>query len=415
MGTDEILIFIKDITEKKIADEKIAQSELLYKSFFENNKFAIAKLKDRKILMCNQAFVNLSGYAKEELLNMDYQHFLLNQELIKVEELRNKMVEGQLRNIGITLSVKKKSGEQIEVYLSSQRMVDDDGNDDGSIVTITDISELKLKETALLESESRYVSIINNTFDAILVVDINSKLKFCNNSFLKLFNGLSLDALIGTSIKDFFPDILSNTNYTQALNQENFRARFQNLKAFNLQGESLQTEASFTTIYFEGEKAILFIVRDISNALLVEMKEAELENKKIQLEKLQREITTASLFNSQKNKLLSEIKDDVNAAMKLDLVKMKADLKKVKRRIENNLESGEYWLSFKLQFENVHPGFFSEVLKVAPELTTNDLKHCAFIKLNMSPAEVGGILFVEAKSVEMARYRIKTKLNFKTL
>ena len=412
---DEILIFIRDITQKKIADEKIAKSELLYKSFFENNKFAIAKIKNQQIQMCNQAFVDLSGYASNELHNLHYKNFLLDEEIVKVERLRNEMMHGQLKNIGITLSVKKKSGEQIEVYLSSQKMVDDNGNDDGSIVTITDISELKLKESALLESESRYVSIINNTFDAILVVDNNSKLKFCNSSFLKLFNGLSLDALIGTSVNEFFPDIFSNANFTQALEQDNFRARFQNLKAFNLQGEPLQTEASFTTIYFEGEKAILFIIRDISNALLVEMKEAELENKKIQLEKLQREITTASLFNSQKNKLLSEIKDDVNAAMKLDLVEIKSNLKKVKRRIENNLESGEYWLSFKLQFENVHPGFFSEVLKVAPELTTNDLKHCAFIKLNMSPAEVGGILFVEAKSVEMARYRIKTKLNFKTL
>ena len=68
------------------------------------------------------------------------------------------------------------------------------------------------------------------------------------------------------------------------------------------------------------------------------------------------------------------------------------------------------WLNFKLYFERVHPDFFDNLTTICPKLSTNELKHCAYIKMNMSQTEVAEMLFVERKTVEVSRYRIKKKL-----
>ena len=43
-------------------------------------------------------------------------------------------------------------------------------------------------------------------------------------------------------------------------------------------------------------------------------------------------------------------------------------------------------------------------------MTNNDLKLCAFIKLGMTSLDIANVLFIEKKSVEMSKYRLKKKL-----
>ncbi|MCB0471413.1 MAG: hypothetical protein KDC51_13280, partial [Flavobacteriaceae bacterium] len=63
---------------------------------------------------------------------------------------------------------------------------------------------------------------------------------------------------------------------------------------------------------------------------------------------------------------------------------------------------------------NVHPGFFDFLNKNFPELTNNDLKACAYIRMNLSSKEVASLTNVSPKSVTMHRYRLKKKLNLDT-
>ncbi len=69
------------------------------------------------------------------------------------------------------------------------------------------------------------------------------------------------------------------------------------------------------------------------------------------------------------------------------------------------------WNNFKLYFENVHREFFIRLNQDFPDLTPNELKLAALIRLNLNIKESALILGISPESVKTARYRLRKKLN----
>ena len=78
--------------------------------------------------------------------------------------------------------------------------------------------------------------------------------------------------------------------------------------------------------------------------------------------------------------------------------------------IKENLLFVTGWDQLKLHFERVHPCFFQDLENAFTNLTANEKRHCAYIKLNLSTKEIASLLNVSDKSVQMARYRMKKKM-----
>lgn len=147
--------------------------------------------------------------------------------------------------------------------------------------------------------------------------------------------------------------------------------------------------------------------------------EAELEKSKLKENELKNEIqykskqlTTHALNMMQKNTLMQEILDEIEL-----LGKKGADYKnsfnKLKLLIKRNLRSEKDWELFKHYFEDVNKTFYEELAKINNDLTTNDLKLCALLKLNMNIKESASVLNIEPASVKTARYKLRKKLNLK--
>lgn len=83
----------------------------------------------------------------------------------------------------------------------------------------------------------------------------------------------------------------------------------------------------------------------------------------------------------------------------------------VANTIKQQSSSQAYWKEFTALFDKVQSGFFSSVQNDFPELTPRDLKLLALIKLNLSAKELAGILGISPNSVNMARYRLRKKMN----
>jgi hypothetical protein len=62
-------------------------------------------------------------------------------------------------------------------------------------------------------------------------------------------------------------------------------------------------------------------------------------------------------------------------------------------------------------FEEVHPDFFSKLKKAHPALSSNDIKHCACIKMNFETKEIARFFNIKASSVQIGRVRLKKKMN----
>ncbi len=69
---------------------------------------------------------------------------------------------------------------------------------------------------------------------------------------------------------------------------------------------------------------------------------------------------------------------------------------------------------FELKFNKVHKNFYANIQKQFPDLTINDRRICAFLKLNMSSKDISAITFQTTDSIKKARYRLRKKLNLKS-
>ena len=78
--------------------------------------------------------------------------------------------------------------------------------------------------------------------------------------------------------------------------------------------------------------------------------------------------------------------------------------------INTKLKNNDDWEYFKKAFDNSDQSLFSKLKKVHPELTKNDFKLCAYLRLNLSSKEIAPLLNISVHSVEIKRYRLRKKM-----
>ena len=78
--------------------------------------------------------------------------------------------------------------------------------------------------------------------------------------------------------------------------------------------------------------------------------------------------------------------------------------------ITSHIQSEDEWESFKIHFEKVHPGFFTVLKEKHPNLTTNDLKLCAYIRIGLNIKQIAQMTAVLPATIKTNRYLLKKKL-----
>jgi tetratricopeptide (TPR) repeat protein/DNA-binding CsgD family transcriptional regulator len=143
------------------------------------------------------------------------------------------------------------------------------------------------------------------------------------------------------------------------------------------------------------------------------IKEAlEKEQLKIKLFEKDREMLSKILQINQQKEALSYMLQEANKILKEDtLVEVHNSVKQLNSNIAAKISLCDDWNQIKLHFDNVHPGFFSNLKSNSADLTPVDLKLCAYTKLNFSVKEISRLLNINHRSVIMARYRLKKKFN----
>lgn len=130
----------------------------------------------------------------------------------------------------------------------------------------------------------------------------------------------------------------------------------------------------------------------------------------MELDLINRELSTSSIFISQKNKIIGLIRKDINRLLKHEKHITKTDIATVLKTIDENIKFDNDWYRIKAHFEKIHPGFFDRLRKKFPQLTPNDHKLCALLRMNLSTKEISHILKITAPSTEISRIRLRKKL-----
>lgn len=143
------------------------------------------------------------------------------------------------------------------------------------------------------------------------------------------------------------------------------------------------------------------------------MKNLEAERQLIRLQNEQLEKDVASKNKEVAISAMSLIKkNEVLARVREELVNSEkpAEVRGVVRSIEKEISEEDNWNFFREAFNNADKDFFRAVKAKHPELTANDLKLCAYLRLNLSSKEIAPLLNISVKSVEIRRYRLRKKM-----
>ena len=125
-----------------------------------------------------------------------------------------------------------------------------------------------------------------------------------------------------------------------------------------------------------------------------------------------KELATTSMHLIKKNKLLSKIKQQLLPIININPDnKQSHEIKKVIKLLNNTEKRDADWEQFAMHFDSIHSDFLSKLKEKFPNLSANDLKICAYIKMNLSSKEIAQLMSITIRAVEVSRYRLRKKLN----
>ena len=188
----------KNISQQKKYEQKIKESEEKYRTIFENiNDALIIHDFNGKIIEINGNTVNLFGFKSKELIGKNIKKIICEE---KFRTLKNRIKD--LKKTGklvFNSYQKSKDGKLIPVSISA-KIVTREGN--GIIQSfIRDITKQNENENALIKSEKKFQTYIENSPTSIFITDEKGKYQYVNKAGIKL-TGYTNNELLKMSISE---------------------------------------------------------------------------------------------------------------------------------------------------------------------------------------------------------------------
>ncbi|NWG03651.1 MAG: PAS domain-containing sensor histidine kinase [Syntrophaceae bacterium] len=269
---ERIAIYIRDVTERKRLEVMVKQTEEKYRNIYENAMEGIFQVApDGHFISANPSLAHIHGYdSPEELIqsiknirsiyvNPDDHHRLINLLFEK----------GSVQNHEAKMYRKDGSLQWISVNV---RLVRDDQSKplyyEG---TMMDITNRKMAEEALTESEERYRIAIENSNDAVAIIQ-GEKIQYVNRRFVEIFGYRDTGEMIDQPVvlvvhPDDREKVLAINRRRQRGESVPFRYEF---KGVTREGKIIFIEVSAASIVYRGRPVYLVYLRDVTERIKAE-------------------------------------------------------------------------------------------------------------------------------------------------
>lgn len=160
------------------------------------------------------------------------------------------------------------------------------------------------------------------------------------------------------------------------------------------------------------------IMRERVRASRLEQEKLRLEREKLEIEQTRlkdnlehkdRELTANALFLLKRNELIAHIAERLLKAKPTFRQENQQVIQEIVRDLQANHDEHN-WKEFEAHFTRVHSGFYQTLQERFPELTPNERKLCAFLRLNLSTKDISAITQQTLNSITVARSRLRKKL-----
>ena len=202
----------RDITERREAAETLRRSEERFRRAFESASIGMVVVStDGRATEVNPALCAMLGYAEGELLGAGFERVTHPDDIDATVEHASGALRGDVQAYHLEKRYRHAKGHTVWGLLSSALVRDVDRTPLYFISQIQDITERKLAEEALRDSEERYRELVESQYDLISRCDADGRYVFVNDSYCRIF-GLPREAILGRPFSDFVhPDDLEST------------------------------------------------------------------------------------------------------------------------------------------------------------------------------------------------------------
>ncbi|MBL0133131.1 MAG: transcriptional regulator [Chitinophagaceae bacterium] len=123
------------------------------------------------------------------------------------------------------------------------------------------------------------------------------------------------------------------------------------------------------------------------------------------------ELASSGMHLVKKGELLAKIKNELAQVIKrIDNEYAISELRKIIKTLSEDEHLDEEWENFAKHFDTVHSDFVVRLKEKHPNITANELKLCAYLRMNLSTKEIAQLMNISVRGVEISRYRLRKKL-----
>jgi len=265
---------VQDISERKQAEQALAERETLFRGMFEEHSAVMLLIDPQSgsIIEANRAAASYYGYTLEAMLQMQIQQLNaarpsetaqnMRQALQKQKnlfEFRHALADGRVRDVEVHSTPITIQGRPLLFSI------------------IHDVTERKLAEEALRDSEERYRNMFENIQDAVYAITLDGTILDISPSIKELSRGqLTREELIGKSVHEYYPDTEAREVFLQAL-QATGRVNDYEMTLKNRDGTLIVCALSAKMQYDDHGRPVKIIgnIHDISERVALEKRLAQ--------------------------------------------------------------------------------------------------------------------------------------------
>jgi tetratricopeptide (TPR) repeat protein len=154
--------------------------------------------------------------------------------------------------------------------------------------------------------------------------------------------------------------------------------------------------------------------RNRKNSMLMEQKDALNKARQslmeTELKTKNNELVNFAIHLVEKNKFLEELRNDLKKIRGVSEEERENKLKELSLTVQKNIKLQKDLEEFQKNVDHTHQEFFNKLRRSFPDLTKNEERLCAMLRLNLSSKEIAALSNISVRAVEMGRYRLRKKL-----
>jgi PAS domain S-box-containing protein len=266
----------------------------------------------------------------------------------------------------------------------------------GVLQDITTLYDLYAK----IDTEKKKFEMLAESSPIGIILFADNIPVYANSSFFEMSESSTLSKICIDNIKNtLYQEDLKVVNYLEEYLKDKKDIK-QPLK-YTLRRKAGSTGCQYFDVYItvHSQNSVQYI-----QVIIVDNTE-NYEN-----ERIRNQLAANILYMEQKDRFTEKLQSLINSILSKNLNYKESDFKTALELLKTYSQADKDWIFLNYQIEQIFPDFFVRLKNICPSLSSNEIRHCICIKLNLETKEIARLFSVKPESIQISRKRLKKKL-----